>query len=198
MLSLHRTDDYLPLFVNGWTRGAECYKRDNGYECVTINDCTRWESNKNFCAYFGDRGRAGQDLAQVVFYKKVSSSEPNSYTFNLNMDSTGHPGWAILTALRGANTTSPIRDWAYRGCDNDVRSASSSVYGVKGDMLLLSQSFDDRVDSSKFLAPSGTRRFGYVSQSDEAGFLFGGILGTTGETGVKRPAAVAPRIVRMR
>lgn len=50
-------------------------------------------------------------------------------------------------------------------------------------MVLLSQSFDDAVSQSKFGAPSGTSTFGYVSRSDEAGFLFGGTLRSTGETG---------------
>lgn len=50
-------------------------------------------------------------------------------------------------------------------------------------MLLLSQSFDDAVSQSKFGAPSGLSTFGYVSNSDEAGFLYGGTLGEDGETG---------------
>jgi hypothetical protein len=53
-------------------------------------------------------------------------------------------------------------------------------------MLLLSQSFDDAIAQDKFGAPPGTTSFGYVSQSDEAGFLFGGLIETTGETGVLR------------
>lgn len=180
ILVLHRTDDDLPLYVNGWTRAAECFKKDNGYDCSTEKDCTSWH-NSNFCGSFG--GHGGHDLAQSVFYRKVGSSEPSSYTFNLNRDSSGHPGWAILTALRGAATSDPVRDWSYKGCDGSSDSVFPSVYGKSGDMVLLSQSYDDAVSQSKFGAPSGTSTFGYVSQSDEAGFLFGGILGSTGETG---------------
>lgn len=185
VLVLHRTDDYLPLRVDGWTRAAECFKRDNGYNCVTYDDCVSWK-NGEICESFGDYGRGGRDLAQTIFYRKVGSSEPNSYTFNMNPDSSGHPGWAILTALRGANTSDPIRDWANEGCDGIADSLFPSVYGVAGDMVLLSQSFDDAVAQSKFGAPTGTTTFGYVSQSDEAGFLFGGILESTGETGTMK------------
>ncbi|MDX1693606.1 MAG: DNRLRE domain-containing protein [Ketobacteraceae bacterium] len=183
VLILHRTDDYLPLRVSGWNRaGAECFKRDNGYNCVTYDDCTDW-LNSNICRTFGSYGQGGRDLAQVVFYKRAGSSEPSSYEFDLNPDSSGHPGWAILTTLRGANTSDPIRDWANEGCDNNADSLFPSVYGVAGDMVLLSQSFDDAIAQSKFNPPDGTTSFGYVSQSDEAGFLFGGILDSTGETG---------------
>jgi fibro-slime domain-containing protein len=180
VLILHRTDDDLPLYVNGWTRVAECYKRDNGYACSTEADCKSWH-NDDFCSDFG--GHGGHDLAQSIFYRKVSSTEPTSYSFNLNTDSSGHPGWIILSALRGAATTNPVRDWAHMGCDRNVRSVFPSVYGVAGDMVLLSQSFDDKVAQSKFAAPNGTTTFGYVSNSDEAGFLFGGTLNKTGETG---------------
>ncbi len=182
VLVLHRTDDDLPLYVDGWTRVAECYKRDNGYECSTEADCTRWH-NDDFCAYFGDEGRGGHDLAQSVFVRAVGSGEPSSYTFDLNVDSSGHPGWAILTALRGAATVDPVRDWSFRGCDRDPDSVFPSVFGEAGDMVLLSQSFDDAIAQSKFREPAGMATLGYVSNSDEAGFLFGGILTSSGNTG---------------
>ncbi|MCG8668320.1 MAG: DNRLRE domain-containing protein, partial [Pseudomonadales bacterium] len=183
VLALHRTDDYLPLRIGGgWTRAAECLKRDNGYDCVTYDDCSSWLDG-DFCESFGDYGRGARDLAQAIFYKRVGSSEPSSYTFDMNPDTNGHPGWAILTALRGANTSNPIRDWANEGCDNNNDSLFPSVYAQSGDMVLLSQSFDDAVAQNKFGAPTGTSTFGYVSQSDEAGFLYGGIVDSTGETG---------------
>lgn len=182
VLALHRTDDYLPLRLSGWTRAAECLKRDNGYDCSTYEDCTDWRDN-TFCERFGDSGRGARDLAQAIFYKRVSSNEPSSYTFDMNPSSSGHPGWAILTALRGANTSDPVRDWSHEGCDNNADSLFPSVYGQAGDMVLLSQSFDDAVAQSKFNAPDDTTTFGYVSQSDEAGFLFGGTLDSNGETG---------------
>lgn len=182
VLALHRTDDDLPLIVSGWTRAAECYKRDNGYDCVGYDDCTAWASGE-ICSRFGDYGRGGHDLAQSIFYKTVGSNEPSSYAFDLNLNSGGAPGWAILTALRGANNDDPVRDWDNEGCDDNPDSLFPSVYGVAGDMVLLSQSFDDAIAESKFRAPDGTTTFGYVSQSDEAGFLYGGVLTSTGETG---------------
>lgn len=182
VLVLHRTDDVLPLHVDGWTRVAECYKRDNGYDCSTEDDCTSF-ANDDFCSLFGDEGQGGRDLAQSVFFRVAGSSEPTSYQFDLNIDSDGHPGWAILTTLRGAATTDPVRSWAHTGCDSDADSVFPSVLGEAGDYVLLSQSFDDAIEQSKFGAPSGTSLLGYVSDSDEAGFLFGGLLSSSGQTG---------------
>lgn len=183
VLFLHRTDDMLPYAVNGWTRRAECYKEDNGYQCLNIADCS--SSSGGFCTRFKNQYN-GRDLAQVVFTRTAGASEPASYSFNMNQDSDGHPGWAILTTLRGANTAAPVRASANKGCDGDDDSLFPSVDGRKGDMLLLSQSFDDAVSKDKFGAPTGMSTFGYVSNSDEAGFLFGGILTQDGPTGVRR------------
>ncbi len=183
VLVLHRTDDMLPFEVSGWKRAAECYKEDNGYDCLVVKDCT--SVSGGFCTRFKNKYN-GRDLAQTVFYRTVGSSEQGSYTFNLNQDSSGHPGWIILTALRGANTSNPVRDWAFKGCDGSPDSLFPSVQGEKGDMLLLSQSFDDAVSKSLFGAPSGMQTFGYVSNSDEAGFLFGSVLSASGQTGVKK------------
>jgi hypothetical protein len=184
VLILHRTDDVLPLNVRGWNRAAACFKHDNGYDCVDASDCTDWYDS-SFCRRFGG-SNTGRDLAQTVLYKAVGASEPSTYRFNLNRDSSGHPGWAILTALRGANTSNPVRDWAHKGCDGSADSVFPSVRGQAGDMLLLSQSFDDTVSQSKFGAPSGMQTFGYVSRSDEAGYLFGAVLRSTGATGSRK------------
>ena len=184
VLFLHRTDDDLPLYVDGWTRVAECFKGDNGHACGTEAMCRRWHDD-DFCADFGASGN-GHDLAQAVFYRAVGPREPSSYRFDLNRDGAGHPGWAILTALRGAATRDPVRDWSSVGCDRDDDSIFPSVQGAPGDMLLLSQSFDDAIARERFLPPPGTELFGYVSRSDEAGFLFGGLLSTRGSTGTKR------------
>ncbi|QSP96362.1 hypothetical protein LPB19_08305 [Marinobacter salinisoli] len=183
ILVLHRTDDILPFAVNGWQRAAECYKENNGYDCLTVADCT--EIKGSYCYRFENKYR-GRDLAQVVFIRQVSSSEPDTYTFDLDTDAGGQPGWAILTAVRGADPRNPVRDWSHEGCDQNADSAFPSVYGLKGDMVLLSQSFDDAVSQRRFGAPRGTTSFGYVSNSDEAGFLFGGILSSDGPTGVMK------------
>lgn len=183
VLILHRTDDLLPFAVSGWNRQAECYKEDNGYQCLNVSDCTSLSGG--FCTRFQNKYN-GRDLAQVVFTKTAGASEPSSYSFNLNQDSSGHPGWAILTALRGANTSSPVRAWANKGCDGDADSLFPSVEGRKGDLLLLSQSFDDAVAKDLFGAPSGMSTFGYIANSDESGFLYGAVLTSDGQTGVRR------------
>lgn len=175
VLFLHRTDDVLPLNVSGWKRDAECFKRDNGYQCTTASSCSGRES-----------GYCSADLAQVVFHKTVRDGEPSSYTFNMNKDSSGHPGWAILTVVKGANTDNPVRDWANTGCDNMEDSLFPSVRGEVGDQLLLSQSFDDRVAMSKFNPPDNTSTYAWVSNSDEAGFLFGRRLSSSGSTGTMK------------
>ncbi len=181
VLILHRTDDFLPLKVDGWTRAAECFKVDNGYQCGAAANCTSWTSNGKFC------NSLGRDLAQSIFYK-TASNEPSNYRFDLNQDSSGHPGWAILTALRGAATSNPVRAWANKGCDNSGASVFPSVYGQAGDMVLLSQSFDDNVSRSTFLPPDGTTLFGFINGDsgpapDETGYLFGKRLTSTGDTG---------------
>jgi hypothetical protein len=184
VLVLHRTDSTLPFEVSGWTRRAECYKEDNGYQCLNVSDCTTVSGG--YCTKFQNKYR-GLDLAQVVFTRTASASEPSSYSFNMTKDGyIAHPGWAILTTLRGANTSAPVRAWANKGCDGDNDSLFPSVDGRKGDMLLLSQSFDDFVSKGTFTAPNGMSTFGYVGNSDETGFLFGSILTADGPTGVRR------------
>jgi len=189
VLFLHRTDSYLPLTVDGWTRVAECYKRDNGFDCSTFADCTVWASNPNFCETFGgNNGARGHDLAQAAFVREVQANEPAAYEFDLNLDpaGSGPPGWAIIVALRGADTVDPVRDWDHRGCDQSPDSVFPSVEGDIGDLLLLSQSFDDTVPENLFLPPDGMQSLGYTSQSDEAGFLFGAILDAAGPTGERQ------------
>lgn len=183
VLFLHRTDDLLPLQLSGWKRVAECLKEDNNYQCATAAQCTNWYDS-SYCRSFG--GLGGRDLAQAVFVRTVSASEPSSYTFNMNLDATGEPGWAILSAVRGANNSDPVRAWAGTGCDHDGDSLFPSVRANAGDLLLLSQSNDQPVPASRFLAPSGTTSYGYVTGNDETGFLFGQKVGATGATGVKR------------
>lgn len=184
VLFLHRTDDYLPLSLPGWKRVAECLKGDNGMDCATERQCRRWLDNQ-YCERFDD-GTRGHDLAQAVFVREVTSNEANTYRFNLKSRKTngGHPSWAILTVLRGANNTNPVRDWAHTGCDRDRDSRFPSVRGFKNDMVLLSQSFDDAEPARRFQAPRGTRLLAHIGQSDESGFLFAGHLDKSGETGI--------------
>ena len=184
VLALHKTDGTLPFQVAGWTRRAECYKEDNGQQCLTIADCTSRDGD--FCTKFKNKYR-GLDLAQVIFTRTAAVNEPSSYSVKMTKSGTiEHPGWAILTTLRGANTSSPVRDWAHKGCDNDNDSLFPSVDGRKGDMLLLSQSFDDFVNKETFGAPNGMATYGYVGNSDETGFLYGAILSADGPAGIRR------------
>ncbi|RMF18842.1 MAG: hypothetical protein D6758_03340 [Gammaproteobacteria bacterium] len=180
LLILHRTDDELPFAQPGWTRAAECYKQNNDAPCYTLDDCSEVEGA--VCTQFQGSHR-GRDLAQVIFYRVAADNEPAEYVFNLNRDGHGEPGWAILTSLRGVDAQDPVRDWAVRGCDSDHASVFPSVTGQKGDWLLLSQSFDDAVPADWFQPPRGMTGIGYVSHSDEAGFLFAKQLTEDGPTG---------------
>jgi hypothetical protein len=153
VLVLHRTDSTLPFEVSGWTRRAECYKEDNGYQCLNVSDCTSrfWR-----LLHHGSRTSTVDSIwHRSCLHRTASSSEPSSYSIQHDQGRLHcHPGWAILTTLRGANTSAPVRAWANKGCDNDDNdSLFPSVDGRKGDMLLLSQSFDDFVSKGTFSAP---------------------------------------------
>lgn len=185
VMVLHRTDSDLPLKVDGWMRGAECLKTDNDYACATASECTSWTSDRRFCERFGTKGN-GEDLAQAFFFKRAGSNEPATHTINMNKsDSRRHPGWIVLSSFKGADTTNPVRAVSNKGCDRNKHSLFPSVYGEKGDLLLMSQSFDEAVPYSWFTAPQGTERLGYIGKSDESGFLFGEVLKASGQTGTR-------------
>lgn len=141
----------------------------------TQRNCSRCGRACGYCERLGRRWR-----------RTVDASQPTSSAFDLNRETSGQPSWAIVTALRGAEPREPVRDWATVGCDGDAGSSFASVHGEPGDMRLLSQSFDDAIAQMHFGPPSGTVSLGYVSESDEAGFLFGGVLEFAGDTGVRR------------
>lgn len=181
LLALHRTDDFLPLRVAGWTRAAECFKTDNGFGCAYASTCKSW-ADGNFCREFTTG--IGRDLAQAIYFKEASATEPAEYRFDLNLPGhAGHPGWIVLTALRGAATADPVRAWSATGCDKSTASVFPSVNAQAGDMLVLSQSFDDFVPRSAFLPPPGMEGWGYVGNSDETGFQFGRIAAASGPSG---------------
>jgi len=165
LLVAHRTEGVLPVkHFGGWTLRAECFKTDNGYDCQTMKDCTRMVDN--YCARFR-RGK-GRDLAQVIYTKKATSSGER---FNFDLGK-GSAAWLILTSLRGVNVNNPVRDWKGVGVDRSRNSIFPSIRVAKGDMVLLSQSFDDRVWKNVFQAPRGFNTVGYVSGSDETAFLY--------------------------
>ncbi|NVJ62108.1 MAG: DUF5011 domain-containing protein [Gammaproteobacteria bacterium] len=179
LLFLSRTDDLLPIQLNGWTAGASCFKTDNGQsECHEIPDCLQQDGN--YCLQF--EGGNGRDLATVVFYKTFQANDPTSFDFTLR---GSKPSWAILSAIRGADNNDPIGDVATESNDGSPDSKFPSVIGNAGDLLLLSMAFDDTTNENDFLAPDGMETYQWIAGSDEAGYVYGQTLLQTGETGVK-------------
>ncbi len=181
MLFLSRTDDLLPIRLDGWTAGASCFKTTNGQnECHVISDCTSRDGD--YCRRF-DGDKRGRDLATVVFYRTVGSNDSRTYSIDMR---GSNPGWGILTTLRGATNNDPIRDVATESDDGNSDSLFPSVYGRDGDMLLLSMAFDDTTDRDDFRAPSGMEMFKWIAGSDEAGYVYGERLRSNGETGSRK------------
>ena len=179
MAFVSRTDDLLPIKWSGWTAGASCYKSTNGQSsCHEIRHCSRPDGD--YCLEFN--GGNGRDLATVVFYKTATANEPSSHRFNLR---NNHAGWGILTTLRGADTTNPIRSVATESNDNDADSKFPSVNGMAGDLLLLSMAFDDTTKQDDFRAPNGMEMFKWIAGADEAGYVYGQKLTRDGATGIK-------------
>jgi len=165
LLAAYRTEGVLPVKpFNGWKRRAECFKTDNGYDCQTVTDCRRMSGN--YCSEF-KRGK-GRDLSQVIYTKRATSSG-SKFNFDLGK---GNAAWLILASLRGVDVNNPVRDWEGVGADGSRHSIFPSINVAKGDMVLLSQAFDDRVKRSVFKAPSGFQTVGYVSGHDETAFLY--------------------------
>lgn len=177
-LFLSRTDDALPIRLNGWVPVASCLKKHNNIEnCMAIEECDLiW---KGYC--YG-----GPDLGTVVFYRKVTDYEPSNYHMNITAY-FGRPAWAILTAVKNADITNenPVRSVATASCDLSDSSKFPSVYGKTDDVLLLSMVFDDYASVSDFQPPLGTKMESYVSGYDEAGFLYSKELTNEGETGIR-------------
>ena len=185
VMVLHRTDSDLPLKVEGWTRVAECFKTGNDSACAVASDCTSWTADRKFCDRFGSKGN-GEDLAQAIYFKRAGNNESSTHSINMNKsDSRRHPGWVVMSAFRGADVNAPVRSVSNAGCDRNKHSLFPSVYGEKGDLLLMSQSFDDAVPYSWFAAPQGSERLAYIGKSDESGFLYGEILKANGQTGTR-------------
>ncbi|MEM7160717.1 MAG: hypothetical protein AAF799_48215 [Myxococcota bacterium] len=178
VLFFHRTDDYLPLRLDGWTKLAECLKQDNGQpECMTEDDCLEWNDDEAYCDVFEEG--PSRDLGTAVFYRSVDFGEPDSYTW----DPLGsHAAWAIMTSLRGADANDPLRSWTGESNDGDSNSVFPPTYGKSGDILLLSQGFDDTAAEEDFLPPLGTTALGYIAGADEAGYLFSQHLEMDGDT----------------
>ncbi|NVJ60249.1 MAG: DUF5011 domain-containing protein [Gammaproteobacteria bacterium] len=180
MLFLSRTDDLLPTRLSGWDTAAACFKTTNGQnECHEVPDCT--DRDGDYCLRFD--GGNGRDLATVVFTKPVTSGDNSSYSFNLR---GSKPSWAIMTAVRGADLSNPIRDVATESNDGSADSLFPSVYGETNDLLLLSMAFDDTAQRDDFQAPDGMTLVDWTRGSDEAGFLYSERLSSNGQTGSRK------------
>lgn len=189
MLFLSRTDAKLPHKLDGWETGPSCLKSYNEQEeCITVEECNVWglRADSNYCkGYLNNENGAGRDLATIVFYKKVGAYVPPTYTFTLKGGYWGFmPGWAILVALKGVDTTSPI--FSSSGTSNDGKTSSvfPSVAGAKNGILLMSMAFDDTVlDKLSFREPKGAKLVNWLSGFDEAGFLYSKRLNSNSKTG---------------
>ena len=178
VLFLSRTDDPLPLRLEGWTAQAACLTSFNTQlECLTRADCTAMDGD--YCTAFGEMG-TGEDLATVVYTRSVAADEPTSYGWTLRGTEAS---WAALSAVRGADGAAPIRDRAVRSFDAVSASVFPSAHAEAGDLLLLFQAFDDPAAEGDFLAPAGMMQLAFVAGFDEAGHLFAGPIAEGGPTG---------------
>ncbi|PIR37740.1 MAG: hypothetical protein COV35_08180 [Alphaproteobacteria bacterium CG11_big_fil_rev_8_21_14_0_20_39_49] len=166
LLFVHRTDGpVLKNSFNGWKFLVKCEKHP-----------TNFNQNDTHC----DHNGTNTDLGQTIFWRKADFSGEKTY----NIDMSGSkPTWAMITTLRNADTNNPMRDSETLGCDRTNKSKFPSVNANKGDLLVMSQSFDDKVSKDKFGAPSGATTRGYVAGSDEAGFLYTKPITKDGSTG---------------
>ena len=76
-----------------------------------------------------------------------------------------------------------IRNWNATSRDDSKHSVFPSVFGKKGDLLLLSMVFDDTAEEGDFSPPKGTELVNYVKGNDEAGFLYSKEFSSRGDTG---------------
>lgn len=188
LLFLSRTDDVLPLELDGWVTGPSCFKEHNKgnhvRQCWTAEDCleskTSAYSGVKYCSRF-PRNHTGEDLATIVFYRTVASNYEANGILQWNLPGY-NPAWATLAVISGVNTTNPIRSSARTSCDKKAAGVFPSVYGEPGDVLLLSMAHDDPADPLDFQPPMGTQLIEDQHGSDEAGFLFAGRLNISGKT----------------
>lgn len=166
LLFVHRTDGpVLKDNFDGWKFLVKCEKHP-----------TDFGKNDTHCNHNG----RNTDLGQTIFWRKASFL--GERRFNIDM-SGSKPTWAMITTLRNANTSNPMRDAETRGCDHNSDSLFPSVEGKKGDLLILSQSFDDKASKNKFNAPDKATMRGYVNGGDETGFLYTKPITRNGSTG---------------
>ena len=143
--------------------------------------------NRNYCAYFNDRKHDGQDLATVVYTRRVTRRDVDAGTKHfLRFELRGthknmHPAWAIVAAIRNA---AGVRATAGVSCDASDQAVFASVPGAEdGDLLLLDFAFDDATTLEAFQNPPGTRTVGFTVGEDETGILYAQEGLSSGPTG---------------
>jgi hypothetical protein len=156
-----------------------------------------WQGPVARCAVNNDDGDFDcqgkeDDLNQVLYWKKATTDDlrknGDQYEqLKINFPDDD-PAWAIMATIRnGGSSSNPVRSWrGQTSCDKIAGTRFPSVSGNAGDMLLLSQSFDDGassgITSGSFTANSGFTRDAQVIDKDEAGHLYSRLLTTTGST----------------
>ena len=188
ILLMSRSDDVLPLELDGWTTGPSCFKEVNTgnhiRECWTAEDClesTTSSSGIKYCTRF-PYNHTGKDLATIVFHKPIAKGrETNDEIFDWDLPGY-HPAWATLVVISSANMTDPIRSSANTACDRRAAAVFPSVRGAAGDVLLLSMAHDDPAALVDFQPPLGTRFVQEQHGPDEAGFVYTRRLNSTGKT----------------
>lgn len=174
------TEGLLPEDIgHGFKPRASCFKRGKGSSCKSFHE---------------DYG-GSYDLGQVIYTKKAESGvESFTFTFGEDLAKPGKPDLhktlLTLVTLHGASTSDPIRTWESDGLDDSNKSNFPSIDVVKGDMVLLSMSFDDGYDKpgyidedKDFLAPSNFERIGTFVYKDETNMVYAREWPTSGSTG---------------
>ena len=70
-------------------------------------------------------------------------------------------------SVPNVNRAQPILRVAGTTCDRKRESEFPSVYGEEGNLVLLSQSFDDNAVLGQFQPPGGTDLVGWINDLDE-------------------------------
>ena len=164
LLFISTSGGQLPLELDQWTRGAECFKSHNKQkECFRASQCVKRDGP--FCVRFGSG--SGKDLGTVMFYHRMTKDDPGCWDVHLKGGTT----WAVVTAITNVNERDPIRDVSGESCDKSSASVFPGVHGKENDVLLMSSSFDDRVSVDRFTPPSGASFLGYVTVRADVSFI---------------------------
>ncbi len=160
LLFISSSGGHLPLLLDQWTRGAECFKSYNEQqECFGASDCVKRDCP--FCVQFQSGG--GNDFGTVMLYQWVAEDDPGCW----DVDLQGRSTWVIVTAITNVNKHDPIQDVSGKSCDNLLDSVFSSVHGKENDVLLMSSLFDDPA----MLPPSGASILGYIWVRGDVSFI---------------------------